>query len=517
MRLIDTTTLELHEFFSNFPLYAILSHTWGDDEVSFHEMSLPTRATKKGFIKIAKTCDIARSHGFMFAWVDTCCIDKSSSAELTEAINSMYQWYSNAVVCYVILEDLPIDGDIQESLAGCRWFSRGWTLQELIAPKYVEFYDAGWNYQGSRTDFLQSISSCTRVPADALEGILPPKSYSIAQRMSWAASRTTTRVEDMAYCLLGIFDVTMPLLYGEGLKAFRRFQEEIIKRNNDLTIFAWETPEGYKEDILGIFAPSPESFVDSKTVSFWNDFINFSATNKGLFISGDKPLRAIARVLDNEHSMYCLYLGVSELDEPFIKRGIYLRKIGPNLFYRDGRLPLASFKANSVAKMEILHVPDYCVLTDPLPYSTHGAIIVHSDFRQDALHVPLHESLTVIDAVPETLWDITDRTFLKPRPNTLNRYPMVLAIELEGKFQGKYLQLVAFCDYREEPPRCKLFWKSQFPRQEALVFPARNSGRSRSEAVFWTTLETEAPHILELSSKLEKRVGNELICVSAYF
>ncbi|PVH74193.1 hypothetical protein DL98DRAFT_519426 [Cadophora sp. DSE1049] len=474
-------------------------------------MSLPTQSSKRGYIKIAKTCEIARRHGLMYAWVDTCCIDKSSSAELTESINSMYQWYSDAVVCYVFLEDLSIYGDPEELLARCRWFGRGWTLQELIAPQIVEFFDVGWNYRGSKTDFLQSISSCTGIQTHVLRGILPPKNCSIARRMSWAASRITTRVEDMAYCLLGIFDVNMPLLYGEGLKAFRRLQEEIVKRNNDLTIFAWETPQRYQEAVLGLFAPSPESFVNSnKTDPFVDDFINFSVTNKGLFVSGDVPLRAVAQVLNNEHSMYALFLGRSRMDG-----GIYLRKIGPSLFCRDGRLPLAGFGANKLGQIGILDVADYYILADPI--INDGANTLYSAFRNGALHVPPHESLTVVDTVPETLWDVTDRTFLKPKPYSWNLYPMVLAIELQGTILGKFLHLVAFCDYRESTPSCKLFWKGQFPRQEALVFQGRNQGRSRSEAVFWTTLENEAPHILELGSSLDTQVGDEVIHISVHF
>jgi hypothetical protein len=143
MRLINTRTLELQDFsLSIIPPYAILSHTWGGDEVTFQDMSLPGHILKTGYSKIKQTCQLALQDSLEFAWVDTCCIDKSSSAELTESINSMFQWYMNAAVCYVFL-DLPENGQAEDGLNKCRWFTRGWTLQELLAPNTVKFYDMG--------------------------------------------------------------------------------------------------------------------------------------------------------------------------------------------------------------------------------------------------------------------------------------------------------------------------------------------------------------------------------------
>jgi hypothetical protein len=122
MRLINTSTYQLEEFFgSQIPKYAILSHTWEDEEVSFKDISDGTHAHKKGFVKIAKTCELAASEGLAYAWVDTCCIDKSSSAELTEAINSMFRWYERAEVCYAFLSDLPVHSDLDKIMPSCRW------------------------------------------------------------------------------------------------------------------------------------------------------------------------------------------------------------------------------------------------------------------------------------------------------------------------------------------------------------------------------------------------------------
>ncbi|KAI1265851.1 HET-domain-containing protein [Xylariaceae sp. FL1019] len=220
--------------------YAILSHTWEDEEISFqlYRDSRSLAMGLKGYTKVAKTLELARSWDLAHAWIDTCCIDKTSSAELSEAINSMYNWYSNAAVCFAFLSDIgPVDQDIfhesAQILSNCRWFARGWTLQELIAPDIVEFYDGQWYCIGNKTDrrIAQAINHITRIPIALLEKKKPLRSLTIAQRMSWAADRETTRTEDIAYSLLGIFDVNMPLLYGEGRKAYTRLLEEICKQH----------------------------------------------------------------------------------------------------------------------------------------------------------------------------------------------------------------------------------------------------------------------------------------------
>ncbi|THU83721.1 HET-domain-containing protein [Dendrothele bispora CBS 962.96] len=247
MRLINTTTLQVVEFLSiDVPPYAILSHTWGNEEVTFRDMMLrftedhaveaSTRIEQKaGFIKIQKSCEIAKRDEFKYIWNDTCCIDKESSAELSEAINSMYSHYGGSGVCYAYLVDVSLSASLWKS----RWFTRGWTLQELLAPSNVVFYDKDWLKIGTRTSLAKLVSVITMIPTSVLTGNRDLKSYSIAQRMSWAAERRTTRAEDIAYCLMGIFGVGMPTLYGEGaIRAFIRLQEEIIKYNDDGTIFA---------------------------------------------------------------------------------------------------------------------------------------------------------------------------------------------------------------------------------------------------------------------------------------
>jgi hypothetical protein len=242
MRLLNTTTYEIEEFIgSNIPPYAILSHTWEQDEVVLQEYQSPTVATrdKQGYKKIIATCDLAReSDGLGYAWVDTCCIDKTSSSELSEAINSMFRWYKDAVVCYAYLQDLKPEQDVA-SMCECRWFTRGWTLQELIAPQRVLFYDSGWSKRGDKQTLRDMLRQITNINGAVLSSGYLLASFPIATRMFWASRRKTTRLEDRAYCLMGLFNVNMPLLYGEGEKAFLRLQHEIMKVDSDLTILAW--------------------------------------------------------------------------------------------------------------------------------------------------------------------------------------------------------------------------------------------------------------------------------------
>jgi hypothetical protein len=291
MRLINTATLELQDFsLKTIPPYAILSHTWGTDEVTFQDALSRNVSSGKGYMKIQQSCLLARRRGLEFAWVDTCCIDKTSSAELTEAINSMFRWYRDAAVCFVYLEDLEPDAAIEEALPRCRWFTRGWTLQEFIAPEDAAFYDMAWNHKGTKISMFNFLSKFTKIPPDILRRPGTLYNYSVSSRMTWAAYRETTRIEDIAYCLLGIFDVNMPLIYGEGIKAFRRLQEEIVKRSNDMTIFAWKSNH---PSPLGLFAPLPKPFIDCGTTGFGqltSNLVNFTVTNQGLLVSGKHSL-----------------------------------------------------------------------------------------------------------------------------------------------------------------------------------------------------------------------------------
>lgn len=283
MWLIDVHTYTLQEFLgssSNFPNYAILSHTWEDEEVSFQDLrySLPYAKQKKGFKKIKYCCEQAAQDGFTWAWVDTCCIDKTSSAELSEAINSMYNWYETAMVCYAYLSDVGTvlefefywdkNARIWHRASLPRWFTRGWTLQELIAPLSVNFFTRDWLFIGTKRDNATRLSNVTGIDSKVLRHEKSPLQLPVAQRMYWASRRATTRAEDLSYCLMGLFDVNMPLLYGEGTKAFDRLQEQILRTTNDDTLFLWQmrSPD---EDFLHFSGHSSSSrMLDSSPSDF---------------------------------------------------------------------------------------------------------------------------------------------------------------------------------------------------------------------------------------------------------
>jgi hypothetical protein len=273
MWLINTSTGELTAFFDGaIPDYAILSHTWRSnnlEEVLFADLKLPLEERKKkpGYAKVEGFLKAAYDDGYEWAWLDTMSIDKSSSAELSEAINSMYKWYEKSRICYVLLEDVEWLGESDTAsmaqLKASRWFTRGWTLQELLAPSMVLFYDKDWNEIGTRESLHDVIEQVTNIDEAILLQNRILRSCTIAERMSWAANRRTSRAEDMAYCLMGLFDVNMPLLYGEGgAKAFQRLQMEIITATDDLSFLAWTKNDPWDFSVL---ASDPSRFLSPKS------------------------------------------------------------------------------------------------------------------------------------------------------------------------------------------------------------------------------------------------------------
>ncbi|KAJ0166900.1 Vegetative incompatibility protein HET-E-1 [Colletotrichum tanaceti] len=274
MRLINVETLDLQEFFgASIPPYAILSHTWGKEEVTLQDWQDPVRRIRKtGFAKIEGARRQTRRAGFQWLWVDTSCIDKSSSAELSESINSMFAWYNRSAICFAYLEDFVISGTEEDRsttarVGSSRWFTRGWTLQELLAPRDVHFYDRTWKRIGSRNNALvKQIEAATGIESDYLMGTTKVKSASVARKMCWVSGRRTTREEDMAYCMLGLFDINMPLLYGEGAKAFVRLQEEIVRVSTDHTLFCWQWQPSTPRDWASLLAPDPSVYRHSRRV-----------------------------------------------------------------------------------------------------------------------------------------------------------------------------------------------------------------------------------------------------------
>lgn len=301
MRLLNTNTGKFEEFLEESkPTYAILSHRWSNDECSLQEFVEGQKTHSAGYEKIQSFCKFVRGqrHSYEWVWVDTCCIDKKSSAEVTEAINSMYEWYRKAKACFVYLKDLPpkrqASADERRVAFGSSdWFRRGWTLQELLAPARVDFCDREWNIYGSRARLAGSIAAITGIDVAFLDGRQRPQEASVAMRMSWASNRSTTKSEDMAYCLLGIFDVNMPPLYGEKSKAFTRLQHEIIKSSDDESIFAWESNSNAAG---GMLATSPKSFKKAGRIVNIRlrpeERMPYFITNKGLQIRSASDTRA---------------------------------------------------------------------------------------------------------------------------------------------------------------------------------------------------------------------------------
>lgn len=395
MRLLNATTLRLETFYEEAtPSYAILSHTWGSDEVTFGELeSLPTLSKSsqtrtrilqsKGYYKIKKCCAQAVEDGLQYAWVDTCCINKRSSAELSEAINSMFKWYKQAHICYAYLSDVKVEdaefASLDRSyLEGARWFTRGWCLQELIAPKEIVFFARSWKRLGKKSEISSVLTDITNIDESILvratilhlypshissskSKFTPPTNFppphqlgaslsttSLSRRMSWASLRSTTRTEDLAYCLMGLFNVNMPLLYGEGPKAFIRLQEEIMKDSDDHSLFAWvpdaarflptldlhidfprcrpiwstwkeksDTPDlaAVSENVRGVFASHPGEFSASWILQPRPGFLPlaldqpYALTNKGV------EMRVPLVWLDPETNLVLVVYNLAEIGE----------------------------------------------------------------------------------------------------------------------------------------------------------------------------------------------------------
>ena len=300
MWLLSTNRVKLHFFPSPEVVpggYAILSHVWDAQENTFQDIEAlhaePIK-TSKWFSrplkrrntvarpvgsKIRESCSIAKRQGWKWIWIDTCCIDKTSNAELSEAVNSMYRYYSLSGACYAFLSDVPmldVSGEesgtsIRTSIFGrSRWHTRGWTLMELLSPRRLIFVSSTWKVLGDRHTLAPILSSITGIAQSVLRLEEDFSTVSIADRMSWAARRDTTRPEDEAYCLMGLFGVNMPTIYGEGARrAFYRLQEEIMKTSADPSLFAWgpsgefnynffRTRSSY--DYQYLLAPSPQYF-----------------------------------------------------------------------------------------------------------------------------------------------------------------------------------------------------------------------------------------------------------------
>ncbi|KAF3059577.1 Vegetative incompatibility protein HET-E-1 [Daldinia childiae] len=361
--------------------YAILSHTWENDEITFNDIendkatytSAKTAAAHASLSKILGACGQAAADGYEYIWIDSCCIDKRSSSELSEAINSMFAWYHDADICYAFLLKAPnelVTTEAKAEFATNKWFTRGWTLQELLAPKDVIFFSGDWVPIGEKKFLCLLLAEITGVDFKILLGDEPLDSASIARRMSWAAQRVTTRPEDKAYCLMGIFSVNMPMLYGEGgEKAFLRLQEEIMKQSDDESLFAWVNPNALPDVMEGLLAADPSYFLNSNTIipyQDWEPREPYTLTNRGLKIglhltalNGDEYVAALDCPVPPDYK-----------DSTFL--AIYLQKLSEHndqyARIRTGKLASVSTRGN----LQTVYVPQ-----KPEPPSLEGAFLHH--------------------------------------------------------------------------------------------------------------------------------------------
>ncbi|KAK7735649.1 hypothetical protein SLS53_007390 [Cytospora paraplurivora] len=583
MRLINTTTLDIEEFVgSHPPSYAILSHTWGDQEVSlqdWYESKNPfsNLSQKKGYVKISEFCRTAWKDGYDYAWVDTCCIDKSSSAELTESINSMFLWYKQAKVCYAYLEDF--DSSASSFYFGarkCIWFARGWTLQELIAPVVVRFYDVDWCFRGTRNQNHKALEEITGIDWPVLvdpdrPGYVSPYEYSVADRMSWSASRGTTRMEDVAYCLLGLFDVSLPLIYGEGTRAFRRLQEAIIQSNNDLSILAWGMPHTTEESRhqLRLERKEREYITNSQGTDeddeVWSDDIDTEeevlGANIGMAPDYVSTQRETAREEIKQVQQYRKLFATSPMDfvhskhisktflhynnpefsmtnkglriQARIYKGLYEGSRGYFLHLAEQEL-VDSFgdcgdRTTIWLKLKKIwadvYIPD-SLISDATDLELSGQdtglmnfYISHRPQEDHALrhpshgiHIPELPHIQLKKTIPETQWDDVSRIFYEPEESDA----LVFAAKFEAQIprQDNKLEFIVLFDRTvtctgEHPLLCRVLFCKEYPRQSDWIFSNRGPGRD----LLWCDLEFNMLEVLELGSDLEVEVGGTMVAL----
>jgi len=319
MRLLhcnDNGDFSLTEFFENeIPKkYAILSHRWGEEEVTFKDLMDGTSRSKAGYRKIQFCGEQARRDGLQYFWVDTCCIDRTNAVELQEAITLMFRWYQHATMCYVFLPDVSrprfdLSGGPNKTwelaFRSSKWFTRGWTLQELIAPASVDFFSKEGVLLGNKDSLERHICKATGIPASALRGS-QLSDFSITERMSWAAKRETMKSEDKVYSLFGIFGVVLPILYGEGLEgASQRLQEAVDKKGNGVS-FVSDPVYGNRGDVR-------QEKTQRRVIGFRN-----SGTSRGT--SGIKCYRC-----DNDHRLIDCYANLDTVSKARARRKISKR------------------------------------------------------------------------------------------------------------------------------------------------------------------------------------------------
>lgn len=391
MRLINTSTFELRqEEHSSFVKqgYAILSHRWEREEVELPEYPQHIGSLQQDqnllarpgrFNKIRGACRLARLRNIQWMWIDTCCIDRANAVEYSEAVNSMFRWYRGAKVCFAYLNDVQSAPkkqgvDVFRSSNSEHdysiWFSRGWTLQELLAPQNLEFYDAQWQLIGTKKDLAPALQQITRIKTTYLSGEEDFQDACAAAKMSWQAGRQVSEPEDIAYSMLGLFGITMQPLYGEGAEAsFLRLQSEYMSKKADETLFAWKMPaEGpgmstrppkvygeilLKEDEWGLLAPSPEWFRYAGNVTNKPPKRGFVARKHGGFSSLQQGILSPLTVTRGTYACRIIGAALTGTLILTIPAGIYLIV---ECRYTSNRIPLNAWEPNEKGKLKVIHL-----------------------------------------------------------------------------------------------------------------------------------------------------------------
>ncbi|KAI6081880.1 HET-domain-containing protein [Hypoxylon rubiginosum] len=459
IRLINVQTYELEGFpeESVHGKYAILSHRWSDDEVIFQDMNnkdfrkkLADRSapyssySNRGFTKIRETCRLARDlYKLDYAWIDSCCINRDLQDERTAAINSMFRWYMKASVCIVYLfghKDPNKFPTRDANNSSESWFKRGWTLQELLAPKKVHFYSTGWYLIGSKTEYSVEIEAITGIPERVIRNVDELGMYSIAQRMSWAAGRVTTEEEDTAYCLCGIFGIVgMRREYGLGHgkrppaeEAFLCLQKNIIDESNDMSIFAWSDPEC--SESYNLLARSPKAFSGcgditstcqaSKRTKIGQNILDITDITETpgaihLYFTEvtidaekwtDKPYwdtMPVSWTHKLTQIRYVLFVAATGENKDKKDVGICLEKIAPSLFRRVPKLPLIRMHSSAAGSIQM----DICHIA-----IDNGTQLGKYDILNFKNTFLFHPQVVIKDVWPSGWWDHAHCRLFQPIP-----------------------------------------------------------------------------------------------------
>jgi tetratricopeptide (TPR) repeat protein len=313
------------------PPYAILSHRWSDSETLIEDISNGNYKEKEdGYRKLKFCAEQAAQDGLQYFWIDTCCIDRWDNNERSKAINSMFQWYRNAVRCYVFLSDVSLSAvtemavcsDWEASFRASDWFTRGWTLQELIAPVSVEFFSREGQRIGDKASLDQLLHEITDIPLAALRNC-PLDQFSTSERRRWVENRRTTEEEDIVYCLLGLLGVSMPATYGEGMEsALRRLQAEVEETGNAPSIIPFSRNQSFVGRELQLAELEAKLFSNEQTTT------RLAIVGPGGTGKSQLALEAAYRTKRNNKSCSVFWMDASDIDSLYQSYASVAQKLG---------------------------------------------------------------------------------------------------------------------------------------------------------------------------------------------